>query len=218
MDDKRLNEIMEQYVAGKSRGQEVDFSKLEKNQEKAIKKNKQYKLAFSVISIVLVIAIALAITLPLALRSEHPSIQYFELQSVNQTSVDADTNLDSSYGISATMPTIEYLAKQLYVLESIENSKVVGAYIKLDVFDEQFDKVTAYIIPTSNSLDALDSYELLPQSASWDDTDVKYSIEYNDLEGNYKAQSFFTLGEYKYYLDATYYLELDIQGLLELIF
>ncbi len=234
MDDKRFNEIMNQYVAGKSRGQEVDFRKLNEKEEQALQRRRQYKLAFSIVPIILVIIIALAVALPLTLPNANnedatvgddsstpaPPVNdnyYFEFQNIEQTIITLE-ELSSTYGITATVPTISNLGQTVKILKTNSNEKIIGVFLDTSVYNEYLDSITLYILPVENNITMLEAYEKHTQETSWNDCIVKYYIKKDVESENYNAQFFFTLGKYKYYLNTTYYGDLDTATILDLIF
>ncbi len=239
MDDKRFNEIMNQYVASKSRGKEVDFRKLNEKEEQALQKRKQLKIALSTIPIVLVIIVTLAISLPLILKDandvQSPTVDleetptddtsiippsnnyYFGLNNYEREMVTLES-LSSTYEIVTPLPTIACMEKSAHIIKTGNDAKVIGVFLEFSIYDADFDALRLYIIPENNVIQGFEIYEQYRQETEWNNNIVKLYVQSDEEDGSNLAKIYFKLGEYKYYLDVVYYGELDIPTVLDLIF
>lgn len=230
MDDKTFREILKTYVSTKSRGKDVDFKKLyEKEQNVAIPRQKYHKVVWASLTVVLIIAVTLAIVLPVTLldknggnipEEETPSspIYYYESQNIELMMVDNITDLLNQYDISVIIPGIVYQDMSAFVLKDKPSNSVIGARMEIGVYDEIFDAVTIHVLPMQNEIDYLTSYEAFTEEITWDKILVKQYIEYNDFDGSYRAKLFFVMHNHKYYIETTYYQNIETADLLALIF
>jgi len=226
MDDKKFDEIMHKYVSGKTRGMEADFSKFnERKEEKIIKKHKN-KLLWAAASCVAVIAIVLSIVLPVTLTSSQESgddtqtsnIQYLEEQEVALREVAAKDDIALKYNITASLPAIKAQGAIYCILLNKANDNIIGAFIDLSIFDENFDFVNMHIVSQNTVWNMLVDYESLAFESSWNDSNVKFLVEHDEESGSNYIRIFFVMDGYKYYLNAQYYGELNVEEILDLIF
>lgn len=240
MDDKKFDEIMHKYVSTRTRGKDADFGKL--NEQKKVKtaKNFNSRLAWSAVSCVLLIAVALSIALPLTLpdnknhlegniddsdasiyepdSSNPPDIQYCDEDELSLQLLESEDKLASEYNITATLPTIQNQAAGYILLRNRTNKNIVGALVEFSVYDDYFDIVRMYIVPENTVVTILSDYETLPLETIWNNCSVKYIIDYDEESECHNSRMFFSMGGYKYHLDAQYYGELSIEEVLDLIF
>lgn len=225
MNDKKFDEIMQKYVASKTRGQEIDFVKLNEKMDKmdnvVIKKNKK-RLVLASISFIVVIAVALAIVLPLTLPSSSdntpsPNTQYFDEQNLSILSVYSMSDI-ANYNIVTTLPTILCQNNIILMLLSKADSTVVGAHIDIAVFDKIFDNVNMYILPEDKMINDLVFYTTCPMTSNWMGNTVKYFTEFDEDLGYYRARIFIKMNGYKYFIETQHHTNLPVEELLDLIF
>lgn len=218
MDDKRFDEIMHRYVAGKSRGKNVDFTKLEEKEN--IKTRKSPKFVWTSLSCILVIVVTLAIALPLALQPSDtsPKTYYCDVGDIETVYVDSVVVLETEYHISAELPSIKYEDMNIAIKKSKIDDHIVGASLELSVFDEYFDDIEINIILENTVVQIFLSYEIFDDNAVWQGVSVKYNVEYFDEFDSYYAKIFFRKGGYKYYIEVNYIEAIDIVEMLDKIF
>ncbi len=227
MDDKKFNDIMNNYISSKSQGKEVDFAKLE-NKQKVKKNDKKLKLIYSSVALLLIVAITLAIALPFTLNNETnnggeqgaplPIIKYFEPTQIEFIHLEDSDDLLSAYYFSADLPEIEHQDISVFALQDKEVEEIIGAYLEILIYDEVFDTVNLYVIPKSIKLSTLESFDDLIDETLWNDDVVKYYTVYSDVDFCYTTRSVCSIGDYEYYIEAIYYNDLQITELLNLIF
>lgn len=222
MNDKKFDETMRNYVADKSLGQDMDFRKLDQKTNVSVAAGRNRKIAWSAISVVMVLVVTLAIALPLTMPMDNEGTDIRYADSDNDfvfISLATADDFSAKYGIDAMLPTIEcQLEKVFTVIASRTDQVVFGAHIGLPVFDDIFDNIDVHIVPENRVIYYLTAYENLLRETSWQNTTVRYSVDYHELDGSYHTRLYFRLDGNKYYIDAVYYEELEIAELLDLVF
>ena len=132
--------------------------------------------------------------------------------------LESEDKLASEYNITATLPTIQNQAAGYILLRNRTNKNIVGALVEFSVYDDYFDIVRMYIVPENTVVTILSDYETLPLETIWNNCSVKYIIDYDEESECHNSRMFFSMGGYKYHLDAQYYGELSIEEVLDLIF
>ncbi len=230
MDDKKFDAIMKDYVSSKSRGKDVDFSKLEERKKNKTPVFSNKKWVFASLAMVLVVVLSLSIALPLTLSSNPnneqdggggdmpPEIQYFDNYEIEMNVVESVSVLRSQYGITAVFPVVECLDVGAKVITDKESGYVLGASLEMSVYDDYFDVISLYAVSSSIKLSFLRSYDDLMYETVWDGIFVKYYIQHNELDDNYTTRLCFAIDGYQYFLEVTYYVDLPIEDLLCLIY
>lgn len=225
MDNKKFDEIMHKYVSGKTRGMNADFGKLNEMKEKKNVKKYKGRLVWATVSCFVVMAITLSIVLPLTLPSARKgddsqlsNIQYFEEHDLAFQIVESKDELSAKYNITAKLPTIQYQDAGYCVILGRVNESVIGALIEITIFDKYFDYIKIHIISENKVLNTLVAYDTLPYESKWENSNIKYTIEYDEEWDCNNIMLFFVLDGYKYYLDAQYYGDLNVEEVLDLIF
>lgn len=218
MDEKKFDEIMHRYVAGKSRGKNVDFAKLEEKEN--IKARKSPKFVWASLSCFLVIVVTLAIALPLALQPTDSSSKtyYCDVGDIETVYVDSIDVVKTEYHISAQLPNIEYEDRNIAIKKSKIDDRIVGAYFGLSVFDEYFDDIEINIIFENTVVQSFEAYEIFSSETVWKSLPVKYNVKYFDEYDTYCAEVFFKKDGYKYYIEVNYIEAIDIVEILDKIF
>ncbi len=225
MNDKKFDEIMHKYVSSKKQGMDADFSKLNEIKEKRTAKKNKSRLIWATVSCFIVIAVTLSVVLPLTLPSKNEddggslsNIQYFEAQDIELKVVEGKEDITSKYNITASLPTINNQCVGYSIICNRANDYIIGTYIELEVFDEYFDSIKMYIISENNVVYMLAEYDALPYESKWGNNNIKYLIDHDEDWDCNNIMLFFVLDGYKYYLDAQYYGDLNVEEVLDLIF
>lgn len=230
MENKEFKNLMRQYVESKKRGIETDFKKLYvQNHEREIKRCRYNKIAIASLSICLIVALTLSVALPLILCDSEESdfcdeetlpvtIRYYEVKDIEPVLIDSIVELSTEYGINAELPRIEYQNIATQILKSKKNGELIGVRVAISVYDEIFDDIILYLVPENNEIDYLSIYENFTNETIWSEISIKHFIEQNDTNGSYRAQIYFKMSGYKYYIDAEYYDDLNTLELLNILF
>lgn len=218
MDDNRFNKIMEDYVSSTSNEMDIDLKKLPERPKK--NKNLFYKIVLS--SSVAVVALLLII-LPiyfLNTEQEQPidETRYYDSNSVDLQAVEDIAQL-GDFGIK------EYIESQISVQPSVyvytlteEQSKVLGAHFRYNVFDYDFERITIDVIQKQNKLQEFALYENFTDTEKWNGIKAKFRVKYDDMKEIYNTQIYFSDNKYDYFIEAEHYDQLEPSIILDYIY
>ena len=224
MDNKELDEILQEYARSTQMDKEIAFKKLnEKPQpEKRPKKHFKPQYVLSIVS-VFVIAVVLCTVLPLTLTNNDDSPQnngptFCVNKDIDYRKVDDIFVLKNEYNIDAYYPNNEFGGTTYSSLTLKTDSSFAGARIEYSIFDENLIFIELVIIPKNYILEDYEHYFDLEDEQKWRGYNLKYSKEdCNDMLF-YGMQIYFTDGKYDYFLDVNSDGNLGAAELLNMIY
>ena len=222
MDDKELNEILQEYAKSTQLDKDIAFKKLnEKPQpEKRTKKRFKPQYVLSIVA-VCVIAVVLCTVLPLTLTNDSPQNigpTYCVNEDIDFREEENISDLINKYNINAIYPDAEYEGTTYSSLISKTDSNFAGAKIVYIIDEEALIFIDFVIIPKNYILEDYEHYFDLEDEQKWRGYDLKYSKEDCDDMLFYGMQIYFTDGKYDYFLDVNSDGNLGATELLNMIY
>ncbi|MBD5092164.1 MAG: hypothetical protein HDT36_02120 [Clostridiales bacterium] len=223
MDNKELDEILQEYARSTQMDKEIAFKKLNEKPQPEKRPKKRFKPQY-VLSIVavFVIAVVLCTVLPLTLTNDSASTNeapiYCGSGDIVYKLEEDFSELKNKCGIDAYYPNKEFGDVTYYSISSKTDNSFAGARIEYSVFDEYVVFIELVIIPKNYILEDYEHYFDLEDEQKWREYDLKYSKEdCNDMLF-YGMQIYFTDGKYDYFLDVNSDGNLGAAELLNMIY
>lgn len=220
-EDKKLDQLLRDYVHSTKGDVEEDFAKLDFSQyeQTAPQKKGMPKYAWALIAMTFMVVLTLSISLPLTLRAQAPSgpeIFYFEIDTVNQEEVDSIDTIKEDLGNNIIMPKTQAMTSVLSKL-GVDN-KNLGYLFDLNVFDEYINNITGYILYNNIELSCLSDFKNLQIAHKWNTLEIKYNCKLDTVLLSNTYNITFSVDGLTYYYTITTASEMDIADLMSWVF
>ena len=220
-EDKKLDQLLRDYVHSTKGDVEEDFAKLDfsKYEQTVPQKKRIPKYAWALIAMTFMVVLTLSISLPLTLRAQAPSgpeIFYFEIDTVNQEVVDSIETIKDDLGNNIILPKTQAITSVLSKLSAA--NKNLGYSLDLNIYDAYVNSVSCFILYKNIELNSLSYYDQIIDSYNWDNAVVKYEHVYETSINSYKYSLTFSVDGLTYYYTITTATEMDIADLMSWVF
>lgn len=220
-EDKKLDQLLRDYVHSTKGDVEEDFAKLDFSQyEQTIPQKKRMpKYGWALIAMTFMIVLTLSISLPLTLREQAPSgpeIFYFEIDTVNQEEVDNIDTIKEDLGNNIILPKTQAMTSVLSKLSA--DNKNLGYSLDLNIFDEYINNVSIIILYNNIELSSVSDFKELNEVYSWNDLKVKYNNYFDLTNQTFNYNITFSVDGLTYYYTITTATEMDIADLMSWVF
>ncbi|MDE5601801.1 MAG: hypothetical protein K2J16_04815 [Clostridia bacterium] len=222
MDNKELDEILQNYAKSTQPDMDIAFKKLNEKPQPEKRPKKRFKPQYALSIAVCVIAVVLCTVLPLTL-TKADSPQNSEPTYCERVNIDYNIEEDISvfktkYNIDAYYPNIEFGGTTYNSISSQTDSSFAGAKIVYSIFDENVIFVELVIIPKTHILEEYEHYFDLDDEQKWRGYDLKYNKEDCNEMLFYGTLIYFTDGTYDYFLAIDCDRDLGAGELLDMIY
>ena len=217
MNEKKFDEIMQDFVNSTTSSREQDFSK---RKEVVASITKPKKIPFWIaLTTVLTAVIVLAIVLPITLTkggSETPVIyqitidDFYMLSNIQLSDIDEIDNI--------ILPKIATRYDNITVWKLKSNDSFLGIETHISVYDDYIENVKIKAWKREYEISLYDKYYEYKDSSEWRDKQVKYNIEADDSELYFNYHIYFIMNDYRYCIDVLAYEEIPINELLDIIY
>ena len=222
MDNKELNEILQEYAKSTQLDKDIAFKKLnEKPQpEKRTKKRFKPQYVLSIVA-VCVIAVVLCTVLPLTLTNDSPQNNgptFCDMVNIDYRKVENISYLKNEYHIDAFYPDREFDGTSFFSIYSLTDSTLAGAKIEYVIFEDSLIFTDLVIIPKTHILEDYQNYFAFENEQKWGEYDLKYNKADSEDTLYINMQIYFTDGKYDYFVDVNSDEELEPTELLNIIY
>lgn len=217
MDDKQLNELMQEYLNSRLKGdKEKDLSKFNQIEIKRKPSIFKSKIFYATLSCVMVFIICLSIALPLILngRNGGTDIRYYDDAEINYIE-NLNDDLYVNFESDVLKPQVISMYSVGYDIYINENDLFIGIKSDIYVYDENFDLLNFYILNKQSKLNFLEQ-QMFDNITQWQETEVKWKL--NEESAKYVYIFCFEKGNYFYYYTIETVNLFEINNLLNILF
>lgn len=220
-EDKKLDQLLRDYVQSTKGDVEEDFAKLDfsKYEQTAPQKKGMPKYGWALIAMTFMVVLTLSISLPLTLRAQAPSgpeIFYFEIDTVNQEEVDNIDTIKEDLGNNIILPKTQAMTSVLSKLSA--DNKNLGYSLDLNIYDEYVNIISGFILYNNIELSSLSQFYNLHSNYVWDEINVSFKKEIDMSNLSYNYNITFSVNGLTYYYTITTVAEMDIADLMSWVF
>lgn len=220
-EDKKLDQLLRDYVHSTKGDVEEDFAKLDfsKYEQTVSPKKQMPKYGWALIAMTFMVVLTLSISLPLTLRAQSPSepdIFYFEFDTVNQEEINSIETIKADLGATIILPKKQDGLSVAWKLSA--DSRQLGFNFSFMIFDEHINDVIGYILYDNIELNSLSYFNQIIDSYNWNNIVVKYKYVYETSINSYKYSITFSVDGLTYYYTITTASEMDIADLMSWVF
>lgn len=223
MEDKKFDEMMENYARSTSKGMEYDLSKRQPAERRSRRNanNRNRKMVFAACSVILSVAICLAIVLPLTLDTEQgggETTQYYFSDAEYMRDVPfTSTEALAEYGADFMLPTIDSIASGGMLKINDSTGDLGGIMLEVSVYDDYFDYISILMYYENYVYVESALFDVCVDVALWNGIDVGYNINERAL-GVYDWRIRFNKEDVNYYLTFIFYGEAEVNVVMDMIF
>ncbi len=235
MDDKRFDELMNEYVDSHQKDKEKYLQNVRLPEKKKRAAALRYpKLAYALCSVAVIIAVALSVFLPIYLNDEKgspsdndtplapeqplPDISYSDGEDIMPTLTDDPEGIAEELDIIIPEIDIEYVVSNTYALIDKGNADtVIGLSKQYFVFDEVFNTIEINVLPGNIKILNYPGYENLDKSVEHDGIEIQYK-EIMILEGSYRYNLFYERDGLSYYVAMSTFKLIDVGENMKIFF
>lgn len=224
MEDKKFNEILQDYAQSEKTSSDRAFAKL-KRENARVPKKKQFKPLFLYAATLTLIIVTLCVALPLAFQKQNSLPQGGEDTTTyfndNEVTFNVEENLlilKQKYEITAMFPFFDEESASIFSITAQNHKTLKGAQIGFVVDADHFLKVKFVTIPKEFMLKSYKEYLELPQQTNWRDYAVKSSVEYKEKEKSYLTKLYFVDDKYNYFLSVESDNQTSVTEILKMLY